>query len=177
MISAAATIVDKINKISAVIDKINRILFAIALVLVGVIAVVQFIKVAPKWWATITKEAKKASSGSLCSAKSGYVYCGYCDEDMILSGNPNAGKCFYCPKGTKCKGDVCGGLTCSGGGGTPGDGSSDGSSDQPSNYYILCWDCEGVRSVSYNGYDATTCGYYWNLCDIYQCRNMRRKCW
>jgi len=159
-----------INTISTAIDKINRILLIVALVLVGVIAAVQVIKVAPQWMATLSREV----SGPLCSAKSGYVTCGYCDEDIILSGNPNAGKCFYCPKGSKCQGDVCGELTCSGGGST---GTSGSSGSQPSNYYILCWDCQGVRSVSYNGYDATTCGYYWNLCDIYQCRNMRRKCW
>ena len=163
-----------INTISTAIDKINRILLIVALVLVGVIAAVQVIKVAPQWMATISREAKKTSSGSICPAKSGHILCGYCDEDIILSGNPNAGKCFYCPKGTKCQGDVCGELTCSGGGST---GTSGSSGSQPSNYYILCWDCQGVRSVSYNGYDATTCGYYWNLCDIYQCRNMRRKCW
>ena len=160
-----------IGTISTAIDRINRILLIVALVLVGIIAAVQVIKLAPQWMASISREF----GGPLCSAKSGYVTCGYCAEDIILSGNPNAGKCFYCPKGSKCQGDVCKGVTCSGGGGTTGGGG--GSQPTTSNYYVLCWDCTGVRSVSYNGYDATTCGYYWNLCDIYQCRNMRRKCW
>ena len=159
-----------INTILTAINRINRILLIIALVLAGVIAVVQVIKLAPQWLATLSQE----TSGPLCSAKSGYVLCGYCDEDVIFSGNPNAGKCRYCPKGTKCQGDICGELTCSGGGTT---GTSGSSGTQPTNYYVLCWDCTGVRSVSYNGYDTTNCWYYWNLCDIYQCRNMRRKCW
>lgn len=163
-----------LNTISTTIDRINRILLIVALVLMGVISVVYVIKAAPQWEKTISQQFKGTSSGgSICPSKSGYITCGYCDEDIILSGNPNAGKCFYCPEGTGCQGDVCGGVTCSGGGGTTGGGSSSPSS----NYYVLCWDCQAVKNVSYNGSDTTTCWYYWNLCDIYQCRNMRRKCW
>jgi len=166
-----------INMISTTIDRINRILLIVSLVLVGVIAVVYVIKLAPQWVATISQQAektsKKTSSGSICPSKSGYITCGYCSEDRFFSDNPNAGQCIYCPTGTKCQGDVCEGITCSGGSGTTGGGSS-----SPSiNYYVLCWDCQAVKNVSYNGRDATICGYYWNLCDIYQCRNMRRKCW
>lgn len=162
-----------INTIATVIDKINKILLIVALVLVGVISVVYLIKSAPQWTKTISQEFETSTPDSICPAKSGSVLCGYCDEDVILSGNPNAGKCFYCPEGSTCQGDVCGGLTCSGG----SSAGESGSSGQSSNYYVLCWDCQGVKNVSYNGRDTTTCWYYWNLCDIYQCRNMRRKCW
>jgi hypothetical protein len=144
-----------------------------ALVLAGMVALVQVIKFAPQWAKVISKEFETSTPASICPAKSGSVSCGYCDQVAILSGNPNAGKCFYCPKGTTCQGDPCGELTCSGGSSS----GTSGSSGQTSNYYILCWDCQGVSSVSYNGRDTSSCGYYWGLCDIYQCRNMRRKCW
>ena len=164
-----------IDTFLTVIDKINKILLIAALVLVGVVALVQVIKFAPQWAKAISKELE-TPSGSICPAKSGSKLCGYCNDDVILSGNPNAGKCFYCPKGTTCQGDPCGDLTCSSGGSSGTSGTS-GSSGQTSNYYDLCWDCQGVSSVSYNGSDYATCAYYWSLCDIYQCRNMRRKCW
>ncbi|MCS7212713.1 MAG: hypothetical protein NZ927_00585 [Candidatus Calescibacterium sp.] len=39
---------------------------------------------------------------NICEEKSGYILCGYCKEDVILSNNPNAGKCIYCSVGSKC---------------------------------------------------------------------------
>lgn len=149
----------------------------VALILVGMVALVQVIKFVPeigKWFSEQDGTSQGDQEENICSAESGYTLCGYCDEDALLSGNPYAGKCRYCPNGYTCQGSVCGELTCAGSGGTS-DGS--GTTNQTSNYYILCWDCQGVSSVSYNGRDYATCGYYWGLCDVYQCRNMRRKCW
>ncbi len=62
--------------------------------------------------------------GDPCKAKAGYVTCGYCNEDRLLSGNPHAGTCRYCKAGYACSGDICGDdLTCvaesSGSGGSP----------------------------------------------------------
>jgi len=49
-----------------------------------------------------------------CDEKDGYQLCGYCAEDVVLSSNPNAGKCRYCPTGSTC-GDPCTMTDCGGG--------------------------------------------------------------
>lgn len=60
------------------------------------------------------------SAGDPCNEKSGSVLCGYCNEDVVLSSNPNAGKCLYCGSGSTCTGPVCGAMSCVGPGGVPG---------------------------------------------------------
>jgi len=55
-----------------------------------------------------------------CSERFGMVLCGHCGEDILLSDNPYAGMCRYCPQGYTCSGDVCGDLKCKGGGGGGG---------------------------------------------------------
>lgn len=59
-----------------------------------------------------------------CSDKAGFVTCGYCDLDVVLSSNPYAGKCRYCPDGTTCSGEICGELTCKNSGQAPGGGTT-----------------------------------------------------
>lgn len=70
-------------------------------------------------WATviavIAAAALAACAGPECPAKDGYLSCGYCSEDVILSSNPHAGMCTYCSK--TCGTDPCN-PTCSGGGGS-----------------------------------------------------------
>ncbi|HCF61862.1 MAG TPA: hypothetical protein DFS52_28180 [Myxococcales bacterium] len=53
-----------------------------------------------------------SSDGDPCPEKEGSVLCGYCAEDVVLSSNPNAGKCRYCSEGSTCSGEVCGELKC-----------------------------------------------------------------
>ena len=55
------------------------------------------------------------SADDPCDEEAGKVLCGYCREDAVLSSNPHAGMCRYCPAGTVCDGDVCGELRCLGG--------------------------------------------------------------
>ena len=73
-------------------------------------------------FSTIISSCKK---GDVCESKSGSVTCGYCKLDAATSSNPNAGKCFYCPSGSTCSGDVCGNVQCiSAGGGGGGGGTA-----------------------------------------------------
>ena len=62
--------------------------------------------------------------GYECPDQTDEVTCGYCSQDAVTSGNPHAGMCRYCPKGSTCSGDVCGSLACvaPGGGGGGGGG-------------------------------------------------------
>jgi hypothetical protein len=46
--------------------------------------------------------ASCAGPDDVCKGKSGFVTCGYCAEDVLVSSNPNAGRCIYCPEGTSC---------------------------------------------------------------------------
>jgi len=52
------------------------------------------------------------NSSNLCPQKSGYKTCGYCSQDAVLSDNPYAGQCRYCPGETTCSGTICGEITC-----------------------------------------------------------------
>ncbi|MEW5737443.1 MAG: hypothetical protein AB1938_00870 [Myxococcota bacterium] len=64
--------------------------------------------------------------GDVCPPKEGKIACGYCAEDALLSSNPNAGMCVYCPAETTCSTtDACDtGLQCLGGGGSGGGSGS-----------------------------------------------------
>jgi hypothetical protein len=91
--------------------------------------------------------------GSPCDDKAGSVTCGYCKQDAVTSGNPNAGLCRYCASGSTCVGDVCGDLTCvSPGGG--GGGGGGGTTCAPGNTCInnLCspglWCCAAGHSCN-----------------------------
>ena len=80
--------------------------------------------------------------GDVCESKSGSVTCGYCKQDAMTSGNPNAGKCFYCPTGSTCSGDVCGTLQCvtaGGGGGGGGCNPTGCPASQPWSGCGTCW--------------------------------------
>lgn len=67
------------------------------------------------------------NGGSPCAPEEGYIRCGYCSQDAMLSDNPNAGKCRYCPSGTTCSfDDICGDLSCVSGGSDGGGGGGGG---------------------------------------------------
>ena len=71
-----------------------------------------------------TALGNRAGATQICADKAGFVTCGYCDPDVVLSSNPYAGKCRYCPDGTTCSGEICGSLTCKKAGQTSGDGTT-----------------------------------------------------
>ena len=64
-------------------------------------------------------------SGNICPDEPGMIVCGYCNEDAVLSDNPNAGKCRYCAEGSTCSfTDICGDLKCVGSSGSAGTGGT-----------------------------------------------------
>ena len=103
------------------------------------------------------------SFSSQCQGKVGYTLCGYCSEDAMTSGNPNAGQCRYCKQGYTCSGDICGEITCKSGGdntnagGATSDGSSNNKQYCSTGYcYSKGYCCPGYAKYYCNGgcYDS-----------------------
>jgi hypothetical protein len=102
-----------------------------------------------------------SNNGGPCQKEEGSVLCGYCSEDAALSDNPNAGKCRYCPSGTRCSYDsICGDLTCTTSGSSGG--SSGGGSNQQYCDTGYCYSagfcCPKGTPYYCNGYCYTTSG-------------------